>query len=92
MLIWRKSRNHLLIWMNVVTKITQTMAEFLHIRLEQANLACDINKFSKSPIWKLLYLALLALRAGRCLIEAGGLMLSSPKQHCFQHTSAKKYH
>src|SRR5690606_40586700 len=55
---------HLLIRMNVVTKITQAVAEFLHIRLEQTNLACDINKFSKSPIWKLLYLALLTLRTG----------------------------
>ena len=92
MFVRREARHHLLIWVNIVAKIPQAVAEFLHVWFEQVNLAGDINKLGKAPIWKMLYLAIIGLWAGGCLIEASRLFLRSSKQNCLKHASAKKDH
>ena len=79
MLVRRETGHHLLVGVNVVAKIPQAVAEFLHVWLEQVNLAGDINKLGKAPIWKMLYLAIIGLWAGGRLIESGRLFLRDPK-------------
>ena len=43
MLVRRKAGDHLLIGMNVVPEVSQPVAKFLHIKLQHADFAGNVN-------------------------------------------------
>ena len=43
-LIRRESGGHLLVWMNVISKIPQPVTKFLHVRFKQADFTGNIYK------------------------------------------------
>jgi HNH endonuclease len=55
MLIGIKFLCHLLIWVNVVPEIPQSMAELFYILCQQAQIAGDIDEITQRPFVKLVY-------------------------------------
>lgn len=92
MLIWRETGHHLLVWMNVIAEIPESMTELLYVRLQQINLASNVDELSKVPFVETLYGSVTRLVAGRCPIEPRRFLLSRAKQDTFQHASTKKDH
>ena len=54
MFIRGEAGGYLLVGMNVIPKITQSMAELFHIRLKQIDFAANIYELSKTPFVKAL--------------------------------------
>jgi hypothetical protein len=92
MLIWRKTGLHLLVWMNVITEISQSVAEFLHIRLQKINLASNVYELSEAPLVKSFCAAVAGLWAGESPVEPRRFLLGGAKQNGLQNASTKEDH
>ena len=78
--------------MNVIAKIPQSMTEFLHIGLQQTNLAGDIYELRELPFVEMPYASIAGFRTTRRSIEACRFPLRRPEENGFKHAAAKKYH
>src|SRR5690242_14905739 len=92
MFVRRETGHHLLVWMNVIAEIPQSMTEFLHVRFQQVYLAGNVYELRESPFVKLLYASVFGLRAGRCPIETRRFLVRRAKQDGLKHAPAKEDH
>lgn len=92
MLVRREAGHHLLVWVDVIAKIPQSMTEFLHVKFQQVYLASNVYELRETSFLKLLHTSIFGLWAGCCPIEPGGLLLRRAKQDGLKNTSAKEDH
>ncbi len=85
--IWRETGDHLLVWMNIVSKIPQPMTKFLHVWFKQTNLTGNVYKLRKAPFVKALDTAIPCFRAGRQLTVISPLQFQPRSSFTFLNSS-----
>jgi hypothetical protein len=81
MSIWIEARGHLLIRMDVVPKIPQSMTEFLHIFSDQIQVSGNIDKIVQSPVLKRFYLACFVFWTEGGLVEVHRLCAGNTQKY-----------
>ena len=62
-LVWRKIFRQLLVRVNVIAEVTQTMCENLYVELKQPYVMRSVDELCEAPILESLYFAVVSFRA-----------------------------
>ena len=92
MFVRTKARTHLFVRMDVVSEVSQRVAELFDIDLQMSQFAGDVNELRERPLVELFNVTCSVSRTIRCLIKLLGVCAGNAQQEPFQNAAAVKDH